>query len=105
MPITKIKPGVRIPPSSAFSVILTIASATYHEHDADCVLTSGIEGDHGWSSEHFKGDAADFRTRHLTTEQRKRVRNKISKRLGPDFDVVLEATHLHVEYDPKKEIN
>ena len=88
-----------------------VAASVYHHHGYDCVLTSGIEGEHGWSSEHFKGDAADFRTRHIDSiEEKRAIAREIDEALGVDFDVVFHepagevAEHIHVEYDPKRPI-
>ena len=104
MHMNRIKAGngrARIPPSAAFSTILWVTGSVYEKHDVECVITSGVEGVHGRSSEHFKGDAVDFRTRHLTPEQEANISSEVRDRLGDDFDVVLESDHLHVEYDPK----
>lgn len=103
--------GAHIPPEAAFPTILWVVGNAFDEQGVadkgdpyDCVLTSGIEGKHGWSSEHFKGDAADFRIRHLPDrETAVDITQRISEALGDDFDVVLEDSHIHVEYDPKKQ--
>jgi hypothetical protein len=29
------------------------------------------------------------------------IRNQIKELLGPDYDVVIENDHIHIEYDPK----
>ena len=42
--------------------------------------------------------------RLIVTGQKKNPRHvtgDIETRLGPDYDVVLEHDHIHVEYDPK----
>jgi hypothetical protein len=101
----RIKKGVRIPPASAYATIVSVAESVYRDHGYDCIITSGIEGDHGHSSEHFKGDAADFRIRHLDEGDEQIIKHDLTEALGFDFDVVLEDTHIHVEYDPKVPIN
>lgn len=102
--MNRIKRGVRIPPGISGPVILWAVSSIYAKYDKDCVLTSGIEGKHGWSSEHFKGDAFDFRTRNLPPGVPAKVAQEVRSALGEEFDIVLHETHLHVEYDPKTPI-
>jgi len=45
--------------------------------------------------------AFDVRTRDYTEQEVADIQEGVERRLGPDFDVVLEATHWHCEYDPK----
>lgn len=63
------------------------------------VVTSIREGTHGYASFHPSGRAFDLRlpvgVNIASFVQR------LKKHLGNDFDVVLESTHIHVEYDPK----
>lgn len=83
-------------------IALLIASKVYEKHGIDFVITSGTDGVHGYSSEHYKGDAIDVRTRNITPETKKNLMaGEIKQSLGNDYDVVLESTHLHIEYDPK----
>lgn len=74
-------------------------------------ITSGLEGEHMPGSLHYVGRAIDVRradrvvlpdgnVRFPDAELARRQRDIIAARLGPDFDVVLEATHVHIEYDP-----
>ena len=74
-------------------------------------ITSGLDGEHGTGSLHFEGLALDIRRldRHvdnfggvhfLDAELAERQARTIRASLSPDFDVVLEANHVHIEYDP-----
>jgi len=77
-------------------------------------VTSLADGTHSKKSKHYgtyrlnKGkmgwwcDAVDLRTRYLSKNQQMDCAQKMRNGLGKDFDVVLENTHLHIEYDPKK---
>jgi len=57
----------------------TIVTSVYSEfNNAECVITSITDGQHGPKSHHSRVQAC----------------------LGDEFDVVLEKTHLHVEFDP-----
>ena len=97
----KVKPGVRLlglqPP---MLVALNAVKDAYDNLGVDCVITSATDGNHSSGSWHHAGLAMDFRTRHLTSAQKKALTGTVKKSL-PEFDVVLESSHLHVEYDPK----
>lgn len=86
-------------------------------------LTSGVDGAHREGSRHYTGEAADFRradrqlladgrVRFADPSQAERQAAVMAEQLGaprrsatvwsgPLYDVVLEGTHIHVEYDPK----
>lgn len=63
-------------------------------------VTSITDGTHSPNSLHYGGLAVDIRTRDLSNEQKSTLVAEMKKALGTDYDVVLESTHLHVEYDP-----
>lgn len=74
------------------------------EWNIDTVVTSVADGVHMEGSKHYLDpvQATDFRTWYLPSEDDKhRFVTTAQMRLGSAFDVVLESTHLHVEYDPK----
>lgn len=77
---------------------LVIAHEIYAELDHDLVVTSVIDGKHMRASIHYTGGAIDFRTPEGRGET---LRQRIAEALGDDFDVVLEDTHIHVEWQPK----
>ena len=62
------------------------------------LITSVLDGEHMVSSLHYSGDAADFISD--LTEDRDEWVAELAARLGPDFDVVDEGTHIHIEYQP-----
>lgn len=64
------------------------------------VVTSLRDGVHLPNSLHYKGLAADLRTRHLTPERRAQWAAAIRVALGDDFDVLDEGDHIHLEFDP-----
>lgn len=64
-------------------------------------ITSCCDGKHMEGSKHYEGLAVDLRTRHLSPNDRLRFASLLARALGPEYDVVLEPTHLHVEYDPE----
>jgi len=74
------------------------------------VITSGTDGYHrpksGRPSLHYSGRAFDLRTwdregHQLTYPAKTRLANALRNHLDSDFDVIVEDTHIHVEYDPK----
>ena len=67
------------------------------------VITSGNDGKHMKNSKHYKNEAIDIRINNM--QKPEEVTKEIKKLLGRDFDVILEPTHLHIEYDKKKWYN
>jgi hypothetical protein len=65
------------------------------------MITSALDGTHSKGSLHYKGLATDYRIWNVPEARRSELRSQVAETLGDDFDVVLESTHLHVEYDPK----
>lgn len=84
------------------AIAYAICCEVYRQFDEECVITSGCEGTHSDMSRHYLGLALDLRTRELDKPEQRQVRNECARRLGDEFDVILEKTHLHVEYDPKR---
>lgn len=65
-----------------------------------CVVTSLTDGKHSDNSLHYSGEAVDFRTWYFTEQVLEDLAWELQRDLGSDYDVVVEKTHLHVEYDP-----
>lgn len=98
-----IKPGVDISGVSAeIALIIPIVQNIFEFHGSPMVITSVLDGDHSLTSLHYIGHAIDFRTRTLATTSQKALTQDISDALGPQFDVILESNHLHIEFQPKK---
>lgn len=95
----------RLGENVAMALMLQVVDQVYQEvlggDSSETCITSGIDGKHMQNSLHYVGRALDFRTRHLRDDQPRRVAELISKRLGPSFDVILEADHLHVEWQAR----
>ena len=80
---------------------LSVVDSIYKQLTGEeAVMTSTYEGDHGPSSLHYCHDAYDTRL-PKQLESLGRLLGAIQNRLGSDFDVVGEADHIHIEYDPK----
>ena len=98
-----LKPGARVRGMRTEILFAhTVVASVFAAHGLDCVVTSASDGKHSAGSRHYSFCAIDYRTRHITAAgQKKQITRVIDEALGEDFDVVLEDTHLHVEYDPK----
>ena len=73
--------------------------SVFHESGFIITLTSCRDGKHSRYSHHYKGLAWDIRVWDL----RGRIDwmcNRLRQRLGPDYQVINEEDHIHVEYDP-----
>lgn len=60
------------------------------------VVTCGLNGEHSAGSWHYYGVALDFRTYFFSDDQKHRVTQHL-KEVLPQYDVILESTHLHIE--------
>jgi hypothetical protein len=96
----RIKEGVKL------DGIQTTITKTFHivefflnSHGQEMWITSGLEGEHMKDSKHYTGEAIDVRIWDLINKQD--CVTKIREALGTDYDVVLESSHIHIEYDPK----
>jgi len=97
-----IKPGVKfemLSPQMLLGAIIVMDA--YEEMGQEATITSGTDGTHKQNSLHYSGNAMDFRTRDVDPSRMKSLVAEIKRRLGENFDVVLEKDHLHVEFDPK----
>ena len=101
-----LKPDVRITGLRPEIVLaLLVAERAYAEIGCELVLTSGVEGAHSPGSFHYAGSAVDSRTLNVPADKLKPLVEKIRSALGPDFDVVLESNHLHIEFQPKQPLS
>lgn len=69
-------------------------------------VTSGNDRTHKRGSKHYTDEALDFRTKTMSTQHKHAFVEVLKRRLGPDYDVILEDEngpneHCHAEYDPK----
>ena len=77
----------------------------------EATLTCGTDAKHGEGSLHYVGLATDWRRRsdgasyYWDTNTTTSLVNAIKQRLGSEFDVAVEPTHIHIEYQPKGALN
>lgn len=88
--------------SNELTLGLNVANEVYALYGVNMTVTCLLDSKHSITSLHYSGNAADMRTRDLKA---KATANKIAKeiksRLGIHFDVIVEATHMHMEYQPR----
>jgi len=94
-----IKTGVVLSEAQVWAFAFPIIREVYHEFGYPVIITSGLDSHE--NGLHPEGLALDLRTRHLLSVRPLTVVEKLSERLGSEFDVILESDHIHVEYDPK----
>lgn len=81
--------------------IIRAADSVYTEHEKDVTVTSLMDGNHKRGSKHYIGHAVDLRIWGIPEMELEEIVSEIQIYLGDDFDVILEKTHIHCEYDPK----
>ena len=78
---------------------LIIAAEVYGKFKQELYVTSGTDGSHSPGSLHYYGFALDLRHKFWVKAERLAVYLTLKQKLPFPFDVVLEKTHIHVEYD------
>jgi hypothetical protein len=78
---------------------LGIVEKIYNENNEELIITSTFEGIHSAGSLHYGNDAFDFR---LPVKFPGTIIGGVRRALGPEYDMVEEQKHVHVEYDPKR---
>jgi len=94
---------------SAILVAACVADGLWQELGVTTgvTLTSGTDGQHSAKSLHYPSNspsgkcrAVDLRIWNVPSAHE--AADKLRKRLTNDYDVVLESTHIHVEFDPNE---
>jgi len=97
-----IKPGVSVKGVRAETVFaMNEARAWCDRNGIAFTITSCTEGKHMEGSLHYSGLAFDFRTRDMSPAMKTACGLSLQEALGEQYDVVLEKSHCHVEFDPK----
>jgi hypothetical protein len=105
MALLKFKNTVIVPRTTIIAAAV-VNAANVLALPVDMLVTSGNDSKHMKGSKHYKDEALDFRTKHLSKAAKHALVAEVKKRLGSAFDVILEdegnvGEHMHVEYDPK----
>ncbi len=98
----KIKVGVKInglKPEMLLGII--IAKSIYDKWGKELVITEITGANHSFASLHYSGNAVDIRTNYFTDLEKDLVAKDLKEALGENYDVVVEKTHIHIEFQPK----
>ena len=96
-----LKPGVLFEDiHSRIIETLPLIDRIYLSFGFNGVITSARDGKHMANSLHYVGKAIDLRTNFFSPLQRPEFHFELLSALGSDYDVVLEKTHVHLEFDP-----
>lgn len=76
------------------------AGRIWSEHGQECVIVSALDREHSDGSLHPFGYALDLRTSYFNSVEAGNVARELREALGDKYQVVVEGTHIHVEYDP-----
>ena len=81
---------------------IMVAHSVYSQHGYCCMPTSLLDGEHGAGSLHPVGLAVDLRIRHLPSQSiKEKIAREIQLALTGEYDVILEPTHIHIEFQPQ----
>ena len=83
---------------------IMIANGLWNQkfYSRDLVITCCTDShQHNLKSLHNFGMAFDMRTRELEPRQIMEFSHELRESLGNEYDVVVEQTHLHIEFDNK----
>jgi len=83
--------------------VIPIIIEVLRNHNHPFLITALTDGQHMMGSMHHLGLAVDvdFQQRRFSPETGEIIANDLEVALGPDYDVVFEKHHFHIEYDPK----
>ena len=99
----KLNPNVDVSGvSPEICLAMTVVSWVYWSYCERITVTSCKDGNHSRSSLHYTGDAIDLRIKDMTKPMAKAISDEIRESLGLQYDVVLEKTHIHIEFQPKR---
>jgi len=99
------KPGVRITGMRPEILLAAVAAErVYEEAGHDLTITACVDGRHMAGSLHYAGAAIDVRTRDLPAADLPKLIARIKTCLADDFDVLVEADHVHIEFQPKQSL-
>ena len=96
----KVKDGVELKDLNiVMRPALMAADKIWSKHGRELVITSTGDGVHSPASLHPYGYAFDCRTRYFGAEQILEVARELREALPAGFQVIVEKSHIHVEFD------
>ena len=99
-----LKEGVSIDGCRAEILIaaISIIAPLYKRYGHQLVITSGTEKvKHSVKrSKHYCGDALDLRHYYFSDKAKHQIVEELKLKLGSNFVILLERTHIHIHYAP-----
>lgn len=95
-----LKAGVTLASVPEMEYARSVVASVFRRYSYPLTITSGTDGTHMSTSLHYIGRAEDYRTSDVHPVDLPQMVAEIRSILGSAYDVVIESTHLHVEYDP-----
>lgn len=108
-----LKYGVNPTMSKVITEHFDVMDRIFKEHaNREAIITSANDGRHGKNSIHYKikgatgatfkeSGACDLRSRDVLMSKRDVILRELKEELGDDYDIILESSHYHLEWDPK----
>jgi hypothetical protein len=93
--------GVNLQVNPAFRIAAPVLKTAWRMHNAECIVTSAKDGSHGANSAHYTGNALDLRTWNIPMDVEtfsERLSEALVECCGPEWYVVLEDDHIHLEF-------
>ena len=84
------------------TLALMVLDGVFIKHGIEMVITSVNDANHAPTSLHYSGHGIDFRSRTVPDKTQFLIECKIALGHSPDFDLILESDHYHLEYQPKR---
>ena len=98
----RLKENVQVPPQYGILMAIWVAYDELKRVEHEMTITSWMDGRHSPTSLHYRGDAIDIRTRDLPAAiSAENLGARIRERLTIDYDVIVEDTHIHIEWQPR----
>ncbi len=79
---------------------LLVIASVFMRYDCNLTITCVRDGTHKRGSLHYVGQAIDIRRPYDLPE----IKDELQRTLGPQFDVVEEINHIHIEFQPKERL-
>lgn len=89
--------------SEELGKILRFASVWSERYKIDVVVNSWSDGKHSPTSLHPYDLAVDLDTEGDRPADLKRLHTYLARWAGPQYDVLLESDHIHVEWDSRRQ--
>ena len=83
-------------------LVLIAVREIEHELRLDVWVTAIVNGRHRHESSHYLGCAVDVDD---VGDRNELLASELETRLPPDYDVIDEGSHVHIQFEPKEAMN